>query len=118
MPGHAGSWCTGYPEVCPSTTCLQPLNVASNKTFDLITGLLGEMTGGKKSGHQAPSGLFPDDFIHLGGDEVDTSCWTKTPSVAAWLNQSGLTADEVIPGRVYIKIRKSDLVSGRAMPYS
>jgi len=94
MPGHAGSWCTGYPEVCPSTTCLQPLNVASNKTFDLITGLLGEMTGGKKSGHQAPSGLFPDDFIHLGGDEVDTSCWTKTPSVAAWLNQSGLTADE------------------------
>ena len=19
MPGHAGSWCTGYPEVCPVT---------------------------------------------------------------------------------------------------
>merc|ERR1711966_523005 len=80
MPGHAASWCTGYPEVCPSTSCLQPLNVASNKTFDLITGLLNEMTGGQTSAPGAPSGLFPDDFIHLGGDEVDTSCWVKTPA--------------------------------------
>ena len=20
-PGHGGSWCTGMPEICPSTTC-------------------------------------------------------------------------------------------------
>lgn len=66
MPGHAASWCAGYPEVCPSTTCTQPLNVASNKTFELITDLLGEMTGGKTSAPGAPSGLFPDNFIHLG----------------------------------------------------
>ena len=35
-PGHAASWCTGYPDVCPSPTCNQPLNVASDKTFTLI----------------------------------------------------------------------------------
>ena len=43
--GHAASWCTGYPEICPSASCTQPLNVANNKTFDVITGLLMEMTG-------------------------------------------------------------------------
>ena len=56
MPGHAGSWCKGYPEVCPSASCTQPLNVASNATFELITDLLGEMTGGKRSARTAPSG--------------------------------------------------------------
>jgi len=93
MPGHAQSWCVGYPEVCPSPTCRMPLNLASESTFGLIEGLLSEMTGGKASAHGAPSGLFPEGFLHLGGDEVDTSCWTSTPSVAAWLSAHNLTAD-------------------------
>jgi hexosaminidase len=45
MPGHAASWCTGYPEICPSTSCLQPLDPSSNVTFPLITSLLSECTG-------------------------------------------------------------------------
>merc|ERR1712166_183423 len=94
MPGHAASWCAGYPEVCPSSTCTQPLNVASNKTFELITDLLGEMTGGKTSAPGAPSGLFPDNFIHLGGDEVNTKCWDQVPSVSSWLKARNLTADQ------------------------
>ena len=32
--------------------------------------------------------------MHLGGDEVDTSCWTETPSVQAWLTSNNLTADQ------------------------
>ena len=91
----------GYPEVCPSATCTQPLNVANNATFDLITKLLGECTGNKASTKGNPSGLFPDNFIHLGGDEVDTSCWTKTPAVSAWLAKQGLTADE---GYAYVDL--------------
>ena len=52
MPGHAAAWCTGYPDVCPSPTCLQPLNVANNNTFVMITQLLNEMTGGKPGAGQ------------------------------------------------------------------
>jgi hexosaminidase len=94
MPGHAAAWCTGYPEICPSSTCTQPLNVANNATFDLITSLLGEMTGPQKSTKGAPQGLFPKNMIHLGGDEVNTDCWTKTPSVAKWLQDHNMTADD------------------------
>ena len=65
MPGHAQSWCTGYPEICPSTDCLMPLNVANNETFDRIEKLMGECTGGAASQPGKPSGLFPDGFIHL-----------------------------------------------------
>ena len=49
MPGHAASWCKGYPEVCPSPDCPQPLNVASNRTFELIDGLLAEIAGSNSS---------------------------------------------------------------------
>ena len=94
MPGHAAAWCKGYPEVCPSASCTQPLNVASNATFDLIERLLGEMTGGKQSAPGRPSGLFPDDFLHLGGDEVDTSCWSSTPAIASWLKARNMSPDD------------------------
>jgi len=107
MPGHAGSWCKGYPEVCPSPTCNQPLNVASNATFDLITDLLKECTGGvpSVSGKPAP-GVFKDNFIHLGGDEVNTACWDSTPSVASWLAKRNMTADQ---GYAYFVKRVADI---------
>jgi hexosaminidase len=94
MPGHAASWCVGYPDICPSTSCTQPLNVANNGTFDLITDLLGECTGGAASAKDAPHGLFPDNMVHLGGDEVDTTCWSSTPAVAQWLSARNMSADQ------------------------
>eukprot|EP00948_MAST-09A_sp_MAST-9A-sp1_P001530 g1530.t1 len=94
VPGHAASWCTGYPEICPSTTCQQPLNVANNKTFDVIESIIKECTGGRQSARDDPSGIFPDDFFHLGGDEVDTSCWTSTESVNKWLVAHNMTGDD------------------------
>jgi hexosaminidase len=62
QPGHAASWCVGYPEVCPDRGCLQPLNPAAAATFNLIGGLIGELTGNGT----AREGLFKDDFFHLG----------------------------------------------------
>ena len=83
-PGHAASWCAGNPEVCPSSTCLEPLNVARNATFDLIGGLFKELTGGAQG-----QGLFPDNMMHLGGDEVNTDCWSNTPEIASWMGANG-----------------------------
>jgi len=101
MPGHAGSWCKGYPEVCPSTSCTQPLNLASNATWDLITALLGEMTGA--NGGKA---LFEDHYIHLGGDEVNTNCWTKSSEISKWLSDRGMTADQ---GYAYFVKRAAEI---------
>jgi hexosaminidase len=93
MPGHNDAWCAGYPSICPSPSCKSPLNVASNETFDRISNLMLELTGGRASFRGAPAGLFPDEMIHLGGDEVNTKCWDETPSVFSWLQENGLTAD-------------------------
>jgi len=95
MPAHANAMCAGYPEICPTPTCRTPLNVANEKTFQTIEALLMEMTGGRPSEPGNPSpGLFKDNFIHLGGDEVDTACWTTTPSIQKWLQMMNFTADQ------------------------
>eukprot|EP01046_Picozoa_sp_COSAG06_P006592 COSAG06_NODE_311_length_17771_cov_31.730647_7_plen_362_part_00 len=87
-PGHAAIWCKGYPEICPSATCLEPLNPATNATYELLDDLMQDLTGGVRG-----KGLFPDNVVHLGGDEVNTACYESTPSIAKWLKEQGLTAD-------------------------
>jgi hexosaminidase len=89
LPGHADSWCVGYPEICPSTNCTSPLDPSNQATYDLIKGMFGELTGGSKG-----AGLVPDNLFHLGGDEVDTSCWSNTPRIAKWLSDNNKTTDE------------------------
>ncbi len=88
-PGHAESWCKGYPEVCPSEECTMPLNPATNATFDLIEGLFKDLTGGS-----AGQGLFPETLMHLGGDEVNTDCWNSVDEVSSWMDKQGYDVDE------------------------
>ena len=91
IPGHAGSWCKGYPEICPSTTCLQPLNPSNEETFKLISSLLGECTGNEKG-----KGIFPYDFLHLGGDEVDYTCWEESAEILAWEQTMNFNGSEAV----------------------
>ena len=99
VPGHASSWCTGYPKACPSDPeCSQPLNVAREGTFDLIDDVVAECVGvsdaedGDGDG-DALGPLFPDELFHLGGDEVDTSCWESDSEISTWLRDRDLTPD-------------------------
>lgn len=91
MPGHAGSWCKGYPDVCPSETCLEPLDPSTNSTFDLIDGLLADC-----SNRASGQGLFPYSLLHLGGDEVNYSCWETSNHIQDWAKTEGLTSSEDI----------------------
>ncbi|KAK8812417.1 hypothetical protein WA158_007651 [Blastocystis sp. Blastoise] len=78
IPGHSVSWCTGYPELCPSTTCKTPLSPASASTIPFITKIMQEW-----GGDQSNSGLFDDEYFHLGGNDVD--------AVIDWMKQKGYT---------------------------
>lgn len=79
VPGHALSWGHGYPSLWPSTECQEPLDVSSEFTFKVIDGILSDF-----------SKIFKFKFVHLGGDEVNTSCWTLTPHVRQWLKRRGM----------------------------
>ncbi|BBH03022.1 beta-hexosaminidase 1 [Prunus dulcis] len=43
VPGHAESWGAGYPNLWPSTSCKEPLDVSKSSTFDVVSGILIDM---------------------------------------------------------------------------
>ncbi|KAJ0245774.1 Beta-hexosaminidase 1 [Hirschfeldia incana] len=83
VPGHAESWGTGYPDLWPSPTCREPLDVTKNFTFDVISGILSDMRK-----------IFPFEFFHLGGDEVNTDCWKNTTHIKEWLQGRNFTSKD------------------------
>jgi len=95
VPGHAASWCEGGREGgregCPSPQCLEPLDPSQDATFELLEGLIEKLTGGREGRREGgrEGGLFPFEFFHLGGDEVDTRCWSETPRVVEWMQAQG-----------------------------
>ncbi|KAK7877019.1 hypothetical protein WMY93_032276, partial [Mugilogobius chulae] len=39
------------------------------------------------------SKVFPDSYIHLGGDEVDFTCWKTNPDIKAFMQSKGFGSD-------------------------
>ena len=58
-----------------------PLDPTINATYTFLTTLFKELQG-----------LFPDKFVHVGGDEVDPGCWASNPAIQAWMKAHGLTS--------------------------
>ncbi|VDO02386.1 unnamed protein product [Rodentolepis nana] len=70
-PGHTTSWGYGYSSIMTqcSPSWAQPdamgvLNPIKNVTYNFVGSLLAEITN-----------VFPDNALHLGGDEVNFTCW-------------------------------------------
>jgi hexosaminidase len=86
MPGHTTSWFVGYPELASapgpysierSWGIFQPtINPAREETYKFLDTLLGEMTG-----------LFPDPYFHVGGDEIDPTQWKQSVPIQAFMRQ-------------------------------
>lgn len=77
--------CDGYPELCPSPTCREPLNPACNETLPAIQAVLAELAA-----------LSLDDALHLGGDEVNGACWAQSPQVEAWMAAHGMNSTDQV----------------------
>lgn len=84
-PGHAYSWGVGYPGItadCPSLA-YNPNNIALNPsnpfTFELLEGFFKEILQ-----------LFPDNFFHIGGDEVVYRCFEEDKNITHWMQQNGI----------------------------
>ncbi|KAG0647830.1 N-acetyl-beta-glucosaminidase 1 [Hyphodiscus hymeniophilus] len=90
MPGHASS---GWKQVDPSIvacanswwsnddwplhTAVEPnpgqLEILNDKTYDVVTKVYNEL-----------SGLFTDDFFHVGADELQTGCYNLSTITTEW----------------------------------
>ena len=93
VPGHATSWVVGYPELASAPgpysierrwgvfdPVLDPTNEA---TYAMLDSFLGEMAG-----------LFPDAYMHIGGDENNGKQWNGNPRIQAFIKENKLGNNE------------------------
>jgi hexosaminidase len=89
MPGHTTSWFVGHPELASKPGpyeierrwgIMEPVMDPSNEQlYKLLDGFLGEMAA-----------LFPDAYMHIGGDEVEGKHWKENPKIQAFIQEKGL----------------------------
>ncbi len=89
MPGHTTSWLAGYPELASAPgpyeierhwgvfdPCMDP---TKEKLYEFLDVFIGEMTQ-----------LFPDEYFHIGGDEVNGKHWNANPEIASFKKKHGM----------------------------
>ena len=87
MPGHVTSWLAAYPEWgCEPAVATDRfgvheacLNPADESVYAAIETLLTELCE-----------LFPDEYVHIGGDEVHPRWWSEDAPIQQFMAQQSL----------------------------
>ena len=85
-PAHSLSWSFSaeYAEI--AMKCFNwadyngQLDPTLDKTYEVVGSILDDL-------HE----YFPDEVVHMGGDECNFNCWTNTPSIKAFMDANGIT---------------------------
>ena len=108
MPGHNTAWFVGYPEIASGSGpyaierkwgVFDPAMDPSNeKTYKFLNELIGEMTK-----------LFPDQFFHIGGDEVNGKEWDRNSKIQEFMKSHKIKNNEAL--QAYFSGRVQELVT-------
>ena len=89
IPGHSTSWLVGYPELgsAPGPYSIErrpgifepALDPTREEVYKFLDTFLGEMAG-----------LFPDAYLHIGGDENEGKQWDRNPKIQAYMKAKGI----------------------------
>jgi hexosaminidase len=89
VPGHATSWLVGHPELASAPGPYQierrfgvldaAMNPTREETYKFLDKFFGEMAA-----------LFPDAYMHIGGDEVTGKHWRLNPQIQAFIARNNL----------------------------
>ncbi|KAH9396435.1 hypothetical protein TYRP_019842 [Tyrophagus putrescentiae] len=113
-PGHTQSWGPGEPSGSLLTRCFDkegkehghgPIDPTVESNYDFIKKLFTEV-----------SHRFPDQYLHLGGDEVSFDCWKSNPNITAFMTAHRMAGNYSQLESLYIQ-KVLDIVSGLRKSY-
>lgn len=91
IPGHATSWAIGYPDLASEKNgtyeletnygVFNPtLNPSKEETYDFLSTFFTEMAT-----------LFPDEYMHIGGDENNGNEWNENSKIQNFMKDKDFT---------------------------
>ncbi len=89
MPGHANSWLVGYPELSSDPGPYEVirrwgvfdpvLDPTKDSTYRFLDKFFKEMAD-----------LFPDEYMHIGGDENNGKQWNSSPEIQSFMKDNNI----------------------------
>ncbi len=89
MPGHTTAWMPGAPEIASAPGPYEiekrfgvfgaTMNPTSEKTYKFLDKFFKEMAA-----------LFPDEYMHIGGDENNGEQWNANPAIQKFMKEKGI----------------------------
>ena len=114
MPGHSTAWFVGYPELASGPGPYQierqwgvfdpAMDPTKEETYKFLDKFIGEMAG-----------LFPDQFFHIGGDEVNGKEWDANPKIQAFKQAHGLKDNDDLQAYFNQRVQKIVAKHGKTM---
>ncbi|ODM94535.1 Beta-hexosaminidase subunit beta [Orchesella cincta] len=100
-PGHVRSWGNAWTDFL--TKCYNS-HGKPDGTYGPINPLREDVYKKMKSLLQEIIQVFPDSYVHLGGDEVDFNCWKSNPEIQAYMQSQNLTDYGVLESSYMLEI--------------
>jgi len=114
MPGHSTAWFVGYPDLAsaPGPYSVErkwgvfdpAMDPTRESTYKFLDEFIGEMAG-----------LFPDQFFHIGGDEVNGKQWDANPKIQQFIRAHGLKDNAGLQAYFNTRVQKLVAKHGKTM---
>ncbi len=114
MPGHSTAWFVGYPELASGPGPYEierkwgvfdpAMDPTREDTYKFLDKFIGEMVQ-----------LFPDQFFHIGGDEVNGKQWDANPKIQDFMHTHGLKDNNDLQAYFNQRVQKIVSKHGKTM---
>lgn len=114
MPGHSTSWFVAYPELASGPGPYQierewgifdpAMDPTRDDTFHFLNDFIKEMAE-----------LFPDQYFHIGGDEVNGKQWDSSPAIREFMQKHGLKDNHQLQAYFNLKLQEIVRKHGKIM---
>jgi hexosaminidase len=114
MPGHSTAWFVGYPDLAsgPGPYSIErkwgvfdpAMDPTRESTYKFLDGFIGEMAA-----------LFPDQYFHIGGDEVNGKQWDANPKIQEFKRAHDLKNNADLQAYFNTRVQKIVAKHGKVM---
>ena len=105
MPGHSTAWFVGYPALASAAGPYQierrwgifdpAMDPTREEIYKFLDRFIGEMTE-----------LFPDQYFHIGGDEVNGKQWDANPKIRQFMHAHKIKNNEALQQYFTLQVEK------------